>query len=412
MHQQSFIFTLLFFILHSVSYGQRLNSTQVAFLQENAVLLTYDSSTSVNWQSIDSALKDHKVVFLGEPNHGSKEIFVLRNQLIRHLHEVLDFKVLLLESGIAEVMAADLHKHHLSPEEMTRSLFGNWRTTEFRDLMAYCKSNDLSIAGFDVQRTGTIFNRVLEKVIASCGSGAQNYLDIESRFGTVQRKLRQKNVLYDSVKAITNRLIEDYQDLSGLISNKSLASDRETMDYMLQTMTNRVEYLRFMLAFVQDRDWRKRFATRDSMMAINIEWLAKHQFPDEKLLVVAHNYHIAKFNRKEQVMGEFLLRNQFDTFYTLGFFAGGGSYADNNGKEKQCTPPDSNKLDIKSIIEALAGSTHFLPMPTAQKAGSEWLHKDIIINDSFINLNGSNELILSKHFDGLIFIEHISPPDK
>ena len=249
-------------------------------MQENAAVLTKDSITNIDWQSIDSTLKNTRMVFLGEPNHGSKEIFLLRNQLIKHLHEAFDFKVLLLESGIGELAATDLHKHTLSPEEMTRSLFGNWRTAEFRDLMAYCKSNDISLGGFDVQRTGTTFNRLLQKIITTSGSHAQKYLDIEGRFGAVQRKLRQKNVPYDSVNVITSQLIQDYQQLSDLISNKSLSSDHETMNYTIRTITNRVEYLRFMLAFVQDRDWRKRFATRDSLMAMNIEWLATHQFPE------------------------------------------------------------------------------------------------------------------------------------
>ena len=72
-------------------------------------------------------------------------------------------------------------------------------------------------------------------------------------------------------------------------------------------------------------------------------------------------------------MGEFLVENQFDDFYAMGFFAGAGSYVDNNGREKQCTPPDANKLDLKVIIEGLPGSTHFLPIHTEQEAGGEWL---------------------------------------
>ncbi len=412
MRPISLIFILLITARYNISHAQRLSSTQVQFLEQNVSILAKEPNAAINWQSIDAALKDETIVFLGEPNHGAKEIFEFRNQLIKHLHEELDFNVLLLESGIGELIAANLDKDQPTPKDMTQGLFGNWRTAEFRDLISYCQSNNISIAGFDVQRTGTTFKKVLQRTIEEGGLDTREARDVESRYGAMHRRLNKKKVTYDSVNVGVNQLIDDYLHLHDLLSTTSLPGNQVRNDAVLRTITNRVEYLTFMLAFVQERDWRKRFTARDSLMAANIEWLTKHRYSDEKLIIVAHNYHIAKYNQKETVMGEFLLENEFAAFYSIGFFAGAGSYADNNGKEVHLPPPSANELDIIGIIEALPGSVHFLPIPTKPETGGEWLDEDVIINDSFIDLNGSNQLVLSKHFDGLILIDRISPPEK
>ncbi|HEV7783653.1 MAG TPA: hypothetical protein VGO58_20420 [Chitinophagaceae bacterium] len=54
------------------------------------------------------------MVLIGEPNHGSKEIFLLRNSLIKFLHESHGFDIILFESGIGELIRADISKDQLT----------------------------------------------------------------------------------------------------------------------------------------------------------------------------------------------------------------------------------------------------------------------------------------------------------
>ncbi len=43
---------------------------------------------------------------------------------------------------------------------------------------------------------------------------------------------------------------------------------------------------------------------------------------------------------------------------------------------------------------------------------ASWFSSKIIASDTLINLSSSNEMVLSKKFDGLLFIEKISVHDK
>ena len=67
--------------------GQNLTSHQLIYLNNTVNTICNDTILSKsNWQSLKTAIKDKRIVLLGEPNHGSKEIFKLRNDLIRFLH--------------------------------------------------------------------------------------------------------------------------------------------------------------------------------------------------------------------------------------------------------------------------------------------------------------------------------------
>jgi erythromycin esterase-like protein len=109
-------------------------------------------------------------------------------------------------------------------------------------------------------------------------------------------------------------------------------------------------------------------------------------------------------------MGEILSTKYGNKMFSLGVFAGSGTYHDNFGREIQVLPPDSIKFDIKHIINNIKGAVNYVDIPKNKFRGREWLDNDIIVNDTFIDLNKSNRLILSKSFDGLLLIDKVSPP--
>lgn len=414
-----FITTTLFtvFLSHAfmeyAAYGQTLTKEQINFLQKNAKVICKDSSiTDADWKPLAAHLKGKKIILLGEFNHGSREIFQLRNSLIKYLHRELGIKTILFESGIGELLLADMRKNEMTPAQMTNGLFGGWRTEEFSDLMAYVKSENLSIAGFDVQRTGGSFAYLLKEIVGKRSIDSTKYSNLEERYGLAGRELTNRKAVYDSVKAKTEKLILDYQDLYNELLKKKSSDPSKDFQFALIILKNRVKYLGYMLAFVKDMDWNRRWATRDSAMAENIQWLRENIYGDGPVIIIAHNFHIARFNEKETVMGEILEPIYDKEMYSMGVFAGSGSFADNSGKAEQMSTPDTTALDIKHIIAALEGTVVFINMPQKREAGSEWLDNEIIINDTFIDLSESNRMKLSRHFDGLLLIKKVSPPAK
>ena len=390
--------------------AQTLNFKQSRYFQKKVrTIQPNESFEKLNWKPLAKKLKKKKIVLLGEFNHGSKEVFLLRNKLIEYLHSELDFKVVLFESGIGELITSELQKKTISPQQMCYGLIGGWRTAEFRNLMKYIKENDISLAGFDVQRSGGSYKYLLNELAAQNKIDSGYYANLESSFGRVQKDLRNRKTVYDSVRVNTTNLLQAYERLYQLLPN----DDPSKLSFLVRkTLINRMEFLKYMLQFKKDQDWRKRWAARDSLMAENIIWLSERIFPDEKLLVIGHNFHIAKSNEKERVMGAILQERFPDDCYSIGVFAGRGSFANNSGKEVQMNPPDSVHLDIKTLIEQLDGASHFLPIPKKSHPTNRWLFEPIVVNDTFIDLNGSHSMVLAQHFDALLLLEKVSVPDR
>jgi erythromycin esterase len=252
---------------------------------------------------------------------------------------------------------------------------------------------------------------VLREVAIKYAIDSAHIQHLEERYGRISKELANRKVEYDSVVHKTKALIFDYQALYEELKQYGVDS-LKMLQFSLVTLQNRIRFLSYMLAFAKDKDWGKRWAARDLAMAANIEWLCEEVFKDEPVVVIGHNYHIARFNEKESTMGEILARKYGGKMYALGVFAGAGSFHDNAGKEVQMLPPDSASLDIKHVISSLNGTVNFLDIPQKRKPGSDWLDHEITINDTFINLNQGNRMVLSHCFDGLLLIDKVSPPDK
>jgi len=401
-------------LLHALSVNAQENKPPSSkHLIKTVTSIEVDSNyQNGSWEPLLKQVKNKRIVLLGELNHGSKEIFHSRNDLIKSLHEELGFDVVLFESGIGELIEIDLKKKTLKPNEMIYGFFGGWRTREFIQLMDYVKTNNISISGFDVQRTGGSFQRVLNEELFRLHLNKDKYRDIEKRFSEEKSKLTDRDAVYDSLKNSVNYLINDYESLKSLMKKPEDIELSQTSQFVIRTIENRVKYLQYYLNFVRDKDWKKRWKERDFMMFSNIAWLLNKIYKNQKVIVIAHNFHISKFNKNEEVMGAFLKKEYDSDMYSIGVFAGKGSFLNNKGLEEKLTPISNDGLDIKQIINRCNFKVAFLNIPLKEKKGMEWLYNKIIVNDTFIDLSSSNEMVLSKNFDGLIFIDQISPAIK
>ncbi len=404
---------LIFFFLFIFSFAQaqQLHPDQIQFLEKNAFpVLEKNRSAKNRWPKLKKTLAGKRIVLIGEFTHGAKEIFQLKNELMKYLYEELGFEVLLMESGIGELMSVNLQKDSLSPREMTYGLIGPWRTKANEDLMRWVKTEELELAGFDVQRSGQSFQEVLKTLGTSLSDwDVESLIQMELQFTIVARRLRSEN--YEAVKDLTLKLINRYQQLVDDLDQEGIVFEEYFLAYAKRTLINRKEFLLYFLQFSKNKDYRRRWEARDSMMADNIRWLLREVYPDKKVMISAHNFHIARFNEQEEVMGEMLQEQFGHQMYSIGVFAGAGELANNSRIKEALQPPASDHLDIKHLIGHLKAPFHFLPILTQRQPGDDWLHKPIVVNDSFIDLVGSNKLILAQHFDALLLIDKVSLPE-
>ncbi len=383
------------------------------FLKNEVATVCYDDNLKEpNWDAVLHATKNKRIILLGEFSHGAGNLFALRNDLIKTVHQKNGADVILFESGMGELAFVDLNRANMSPEQMTGGFFGNWRTKEFEELMQFCKDSNISVAGFDVQRTANSFNRLLSAVAEKHTIDTALYAHLEKDYGLLQGELSNKKAIYHSLKQKTNELIASYQIIHQLLQKKMISQKEKDLLLTQQTIKNRITYLSYMLQFVQDGDFTKRFEARDAAMAENIIWLAEHLYPKKRILIIGHNYHIAKSNEHEQVMGNILSKKYGNQLYAIGFFAGSGTYTDNPGNLKQVLPADTASLDIKHIISQLKGSASFIHIPKQKKKAAAWLYENVKVNDSFTDLKSTNQLILGKLFDGMVLMKNVVPPQK
>lgn len=393
--------------------GQQLTGDQIKFLQKNTIpICRNEDLAEPEWKKVVGELKSKKIILLGEFTHGAGEIFKLRNDLIKYLHQELGIKTILFESGIGELITAEIYKKTMSPSQMLNGLFGVWRTKEFGELMDYVKEKNISIAGFDVQRSGGSFAYLLKDIAQKKNIDSAYYHDLETRYGSLNSELNNKKAVYDSLKNKTGKLIDDYNTLYNIISERKPSTGTKEISFVLVTLKNRTRFLSYMLAFTKNRDFSARWAARDSAMADNVQWLIEYIYKDEPVIVIGHNYHIARFNEKETVMGEILATKYSRDMYSIGVFAEQGSFHDNSGKEAQMLPPDTSDLDIKHIINLIDYPVSYLPVGKNKETGAGWLDKEIIVNDSFVDFSNINKMVLARCFDGLLFFKRISPPLK
>lgn len=372
---QKVILALLLPLFILPSPAQQLGKKQLKFLQKHAHTIQIDSSSNlVTLRSLNDVLKNKRIVLLGEFTHGAKEINQVKNALIKHLHEELDYNVLLLESGVGEVMGMETDRQAHAPQELlSMGLFGPWRTEEYLDLMSYLKNNDsLQVGGFDVQRSGQAFAHYLEEVMALIEPDEVAIAEaLEQDFGQFANSMRQNqldSVMMSRKKTLDKNYLQFYQKITD--HQKQLETQLSPLQVALtlKTIENRLSFLKYYFQFKKDNNYSKRWAARDSIMASNIIWFAEQVYPKEKIIISAHNFHIAKYNEKELVMGEILLEQYTNEMYSIGIFGGAGTLANNARKPEPLTPPTESN-DIKRFVNASPAENTFINIPQNPKKG-------------------------------------------
>jgi len=392
---------LILFLFTGLSFlaAQSLSSAQQAFLRKHAKdIQVQDNYRSGDYQPVLDAIGDRRIVLLGEFNHGSREVFLTRTDLVKALHGQGGFDAILFEGGLGEVGIVARTATERTPAELTDGFFGIWRTAEWPELMAYARDEDMTIGGFDVQRSGS----TLSTYLAEQAGDPDDWQQMEQTFGRLRSKLSNGRTEYDSVATQTEALIGRYQ---------AMASNWPHDELIQRALNDRSTFLQYMLKWIGDKDWDARWNARDSAMAANVRWWLDELGPDHKVIIVGHNFHIAKYNEKEEVMGEVLAADLADDMYSLGVFAGGGSFANNRGEPEAMSPPSGEGLDLKHIVQAMPGAVSFLDLPRQVPAGGQWLYEPMIVKDTFIDLYGTEMMTLARCFDGVLLIDRVSVPE-
>ena len=243
---------------------------------------------------LEDLVGDARIVALGESNHGTHEFFQLKHRLVEYLVEEMGFDLLAVEANWPE---ADLVNDYIRTcEGDERSLlvglrYWTWNTQEILDLVQWmCAHNQtsgvepVSFTGFDMQSP----DAAMESVIAFVEQVDPSYAR-EARIGYsclrlsrlqdyAERPQATREGCRERVQAVYDHLVAEQVSYEEQSSPELFARAEHSADMVLQAED-----------CLADFD----ACERDRYMAENVIWLLQQAGPEARVILWAHNDHVA-----------------------------------------------------------------------------------------------------------------------
>ncbi|MBK7212935.1 MAG: erythromycin esterase family protein [Bacteroidales bacterium] len=324
-------------ILSAAGYKQKLDSEakdKKAFanwISGNAnPLKTVDAGNSFeDLQAFRTILKDVRVVGLGEATHGSSEFFRMKHRMLEFLVKELDFTSFYIEASMTRCRYInDYVLYGLGSLDTATTIQGfvTWRVDEVRDMIEWMREYNATVSadkkvkflGYDLQINDMgwkglkSFYKLVDPSKLSHLDSLQIQADSASVWSNSMSRSQEGGDLFKKLRPLCLSVLDDmvlnegqYQYLSG----------KEKYDENLMNIRLIIQEIESYQNGYNDR--------RDYYMAQNILSLLNQEKPGAKVVVWAHNMHIARF---EGSMGNYLDRVLKQEYYPMGFEFYSGSF--------------------------------------------------------------------------------------
>ncbi|HEU4853557.1 MAG TPA: erythromycin esterase family protein [Telluria sp.] len=389
---------------HAVAAQSPAPETKSDFNPANVVRLAAAGGSEFgDLQFLKPVLANKRIVALGESSHGVDEFSALKVRLIKFLHEQMGFNVIALE-GPMNACAVANQALDITPDTAARQcLYPVWQTPQGVALYQYVHQRrltgaNLQIVGFDVQdynlpaEMGDLVRQVLPTETAA--AFLRDLAEAEQALSALVRR-PYGSTEPTIVPAQYRRLLDRW--------NAATRADRTNpnVSYVRQQLVSRIARADERASPVGTR---AAYDARDEGMARNFDYLARHVYPGEKIIIWSHNAHIAKeWNNPKDVrmMGHWLAKSFGDSMYVAALIMGKGTAADQR-RPYQVTAPPAGSLE--SHFAAAAHPIGFLDLRTA--AGT-WKAQPVMTRDWGIN---PVTIIPVNSFDGFFYVDFVTAP--
>lgn len=336
-----------------VAEDLRRQKTVISWLKTNAVpLKTVEAGNGfADLQSLKQILKEVRFVGLGEGTHGTREFFQVKHRLLEFLVREMGYRVFALEGSYSALQTINDHVMGRM-DDGTKALDGQgfavWNTEEVRAMLDWARAYNaggtpdkrVTFIGFDMQgnkhgkeRLLAYLKRTAPTQVARPDVARPNVARLDSVFAIngenlLSQSMTQRNTAtgkaaQDSLKALKT----PYSDLYAFLESNRAALIASSSEAEWAQMH---EYARMLVQFIDmalPNDLGQGPAIRDRYMAENFTRLVNQQPIGTRVVVWAHNSHIATDSSGSFVpIGSYLRQTYGPAYYALGLVFNQGSF--------------------------------------------------------------------------------------
>jgi len=315
-------------------------------LIENNLAIDLDSSGHIDSHGLAAFAKkieNVRILALGEQTHGAGSVFTLKTDLIKYLHQHHGFDLFILESGMYDV--GEILKQTQDGQSIKALAPGNIfymyaNSEEVTTLFDYVNAqlntdNPLTMVGFDSQHTGGLSLKGLVTDLT------QQQQKIEKSWVDSQQWVVFSNQIQQVLDGSKVRLPPVQEKLFFNQLDK-LANNFKQHD----SLGNNGFWFRISkgLAAQAKRQWNLE-DNRSQQMGENIKWWAE-QYPDKKIIVWAHTWHLTKEGNNQINAGKVVNDAFGDAYHMVHFSAEKGQYLNYiDLKNKDVAKPVKNSVE-------------------------------------------------------------------
>lgn len=392
-----------------------------------------DSYTDLTF--LKSVLADKRMVSLGEASHGASEYNSMKVRLVKFLHEELGYNVIAFESNLSDTAVAYAQRHHMTTEQfMKSSIYGVWQVQENLPLFEYIAQQSktdhpLILTGFDSQGADDSFITYIQHWFNQVDPGKAKAFAQTEQWYKEMNKINQ----IDDFNQQKKKIKEKYQALQQFVRehrdelNQAEADQTNLVPLIERVLQNRLDMLdnyhphivKMFAGIDPEKQLQMASYERDRVMAGNLTWLAENVYPNEKIIIWGHNYHIRKNNstmitehngydfdhNPYPTMGELLPYSLKQENYVIGLFAQEGSSKKNNGVEEKVLPHEKGSLE--DIVGTDMGAARFINMRDEElNPATEWMYTPRTVKAWGVL---DEKMIPRDQYDGILLIRSIHP---
>ena len=330
---------------------------------ENQLIDSFSAFSDAHsaFDPIKTAVKDKRIVILGEAGHADGKTFEIKSELIEYLNADNEYDVVLEGMGFLDgaVLQGILPPLCIDSNylDVANAWYALWsQTKEASSLVNAMRSGKMRYWGMDCQPSLSDYFLIPYLLTSSPsvssvleGNAFDSLMAIHDRIIGIDTTLTRNDLDYFDTKMCQIReALEDETDL-------------EKKAILDMTIDNALAFSgQVRLGFTEWNAQNEGINIRDRQMAENVTWYLNH-FPERKVIIWTANFHGAKqINQinygkepdpdlyiKYVLLGEHLEKAFPEQVYSLAFTSGGGSTGYFYVNDSTAIVPDSTSMEFQ-----------------------------------------------------------------